>query len=97
LENPLEGYDPAEKPARILEAVVDLSQTQGGLEDVVDLKPVWMVLYRRIEGGSLEGEEAAKNVSEPLRNDLKRKGFGDQWPESPEELVDLAEDVLSQR
>jgi len=92
---PPEDYTPSPKAREILATVARLDEERTGLAEAESKAAIWRLVYREIEGGELQNR-AAEKIGQTLRADMSRKAFGNQFPTTPKELVELARE-LSQR
>jgi len=90
-----EEYTPSRKPKRLLQAVAKLDEEKEGLAEAESKTAIYRLAHARLNGGEVE-ERATKRLNGALRRDMERGGFLSQFPETPEELVELAR-TLSQR
>jgi hypothetical protein len=89
----VEEYDPSPKVTRIMNAVMEIISDWGGLDGYENRAEVWKEVYRMTEDGDLEGSEAANNISESLRGHMYKNGFKDEFPETVEEIEQLARKI----
>jgi hypothetical protein len=84
-----DDYTPSDGAQEILWAVSQLDQKREGLEELDYKSNIWRLVHRMIGEGELN-DKALKRLNQRLRSDMEGKGVGDRFPETPEELVELA-------
>ena len=88
-EPDLEEYTPSRKPKRLLQTVAKLDKEKDGLAEADSKTAIYRLVHARLNGGDVKDEDI-KNLNGALYRNMKDKGFISHFPETPEELVELA-------
>jgi hypothetical protein len=90
LVTPLSEYEPTGAPKEILETLVNLNEDRD-LTEARSRAAIWRLVYRRKEEASDLPDNAANQISEALRRSMKRSEVYHKWPETTEEVKELAQ------
>jgi hypothetical protein len=84
-----DDYDPSPGAEKILSAVARLDQKHDGLDELDHKSEIWRPVHRMVGEGELN-DKALNRLNQRLASDMEEKGLKDRFPETPEELVNLA-------